>query len=214
MTAYCSADDVLAAMPASTRPDPDADPDTEDAAKIARITSLCTSTAEMIDAEIKADFHRHPPAADPDPAPITWVVSGRGSRTLHLHAGAYSVTKVEVRYSVNDAWTEVPDADWESYSMFEAEDPERPLDHIAFASRLPTFPMGVRLTGVRGWNEPPARLVEMNVAWIRQHLAAGDSYSGAVQMPDGYIPTPRLTLPDDVRLFLAAEMRRYAECFT
>jgi hypothetical protein len=211
MTAYIDADDVLAAMPLSTRPDAEAE-EGEDVAKIARITSLCATTADMIDAEITYNFHRHPADGDDDPGIVT--VDGRGSRRLHVHRGIVSLESIDVRYSMTGDWDELDAGDWELVSMYEAEDPARPYDHIQFATRLPAYPRGVRLSGVFGWGTPPARLVEMNVAWVLQHLAAGDSYSGAAQVPDGFIPTPRLVLPDDVRLFLTVEKGRYRECYT
>ena len=214
MTAYIDADDVLAGMPLSTRPDPDASPGTEDAAKIARITSLCEATAEMIDAELTYDFHRHP--SDPYDPDTSWIVTGYG-RTLHLHHGFLDLTSVEVRYSFAGAWSTpalVEGTDWEPVSMYEAEDPSRPFDHVHFAIALPTIARSVRLTGIRGWAAPPARLREMNIAWVRQHMAGGDSYSGAAQVPDGSLPVQRLMMPDDVRLFLTVEKQRYRECYT
>jgi hypothetical protein len=210
-TPYALAADVIAAMPLSTRPDASSI-EAADVDKVARITSLCLSTAEMINAELKGDFHRHP--ADDDAEDIEVIVNGRGSRTLHVHRGVISIESIDIRYSPTGEWEEVDADDYELASMFEAEDSARPYDHIHLARRSPDYVRGVRLTGHFGWSAPPERLVEMNVAWVRQHLAAGDSYSGAMQMPEGFIQTPRLTLPDDVRLFLTVEANRCKECYT
>jgi hypothetical protein len=215
-TPYVTAADVIASMPLSTAPDPDADPGTEDAERVARITSLLEPTAEMIDAEIAGlNFHRYPAAADDDP--VTRTVDGLGSRTLHAHLGILSLTSIETRYALSSDW-EVIDNDpiaYELESMFEDESPDRPYDHVRLTSRLPRNARGVRLTGHFGWSTPPARLKEANVAWIRQILAAGDSYSGAMQVPEGqFIPTPRLVLPDTIRMFLTREAGRYRECYT
>lgn len=213
MTAYIDAADVLAAMPLSTRPDATAAVGSEDAAKIARIDDLCAATAEMIDAEITYDFHRHP--SDPYEADTSWIVSGHGSRLLHIHHGVLDLTSVEVRYSFGGTWSTLDEGtDWELFSEYEAEDPARPFDHVQFAVALPAIRAGVRLAGIRGWAAPPARLRELNVAWVRQHLAGGDSYSGSAQVPDGSLPQPRLMMPDDVRLFLTVEKARYRECYT
>lgn len=210
-TAYIDPDDVVGSMPLATRPRPDStEPDDIDT--ITRINSLCVSTAEMIDGELSRDFHRHPAAATDDPIEV--LVDGHGSRVLHVHRGLISLESLEVRSSIGSAWSTIDEDDWELVSMFEAEG-DRPYDHIQVARRLPTFPRGVRLTGHFGWAKPPAKLLEANIAWIRQHLAAGDSYSGAVQMPEGgYIPTPRLSLPDDVRILLNRETKRYQDCWT
>jgi hypothetical protein len=215
MTAYVTAADVIVAMPVSSRPDPDSD-DPTDVAKVARISSLCASTAQMIDAELGADFGRHP-AEDPydEDATVSWIVDAAASRRLHVHAGIVSLATVEYRYGAGD-WTAHVDGDWELESMFVDEDPDRPYDHVhRVGYRWPAGLQNIRLTGVRGWASPPARLVEMNVAWVRQHLAAGDSFSGAVQVPEGgFVPTPRLVMPDDVRMFLTVEKGRFRECYT
>ena len=215
MTAYVTAADVVATMPVSTRPDTESD-DPTDVAKVARITSLCDSTAQMIDAELGANFHRHP-EEDPydEDATVSWIVDAQASQRLHVHEGIVSLASVEYRYGQGD-WTAHVEGDWELQSMFEAEDPDRPYDHITRVGyRWPAGLQNIRLTGVRGWAAPPARLVEMNVAWVRQHLATGDSFSGAQQVPDGpFVPTPRLVMPDDVRLFLTVERGRFRECWT
>lgn len=211
-TPYVDVDDVIAALPPGIRPDPESE-DPTDVAKVARLTSLCASSAQVIDAEIPPiNFHRRPAAGDDDP--VALILDGRDSSRLHVHAGAISVESIEVRYALTDEWVELDTDEWELVSMFESEDPDRPYDHIDFIRRLPTFRRGVRVTGHFGWTAPPPRLVEMNVAWIRQSVAASDSYSGAAQIPDGSFPTPRLVLPDPVRMFLTAESRRYAACYT
>lgn len=212
MTAYIDVSDVLAAMPVSVRPDESATSG-EDVDKLARIASLCASTAEMIDAEITYDFRRHP--ADPYAADETITVDGRGGRVLHVHRGIIDLTSVDRRYAVTSDWDPYDEVgDYELVSMYEGEDPNRPYDHIHFNHRLPEVGRGVRLTGIFGWQAPPRRLVELNIAWVRQHLAAGDSYSGGAQAPDGYVPQQRLVLPDDVRMFLTREKSRYQECYT
>jgi hypothetical protein len=211
MTAYVDVARVLTALPLSTRPDIASD-EAEDVSKVARIVMLAEATAEMIDAELKADFHRRP--ADPEGAAVELLVDGRGSRTLHVHRGIIELDGIDVRYSMSGDWDELEAEDYELVSMFEAEDSTRPYDHIQLSRRLPTFPRGTRLRGHFGWAAAPARLVEMNVAWIRQLWAAGDSYSGAAQVPDGFIQTPRLVLPDPVRMFLTVEKDRYRECYT
>lgn len=213
MTAYIDATDVLAAMPRSSRPDPNS-ASAEDVEKIARLDSLCLSTSEMIDAELGWDLHRHPdPAYEADPT-VTWIVDGRGRKTIHLHAGVVSLETVEYRYG-NGTWTALEDEDFELFAMYDQEG-ERPFDHLRrVVGKWPSGDRNIRLTGVRGWDEPPARLLELNVAWVRQHVAAGDSYSGAIQVPDGqFVPTPRLSLPDDVRMFLTRERDRFKECWT
>lgn len=214
-TPYIEPIDVLDAMPLSVRPDPESD-NPEDVAKIARLASLCVSTAEMIDAEIGYDFRRHPEPPYDAAATETWLVDGGNSQTIHLHRGVVSLELVEYRWSTGSPaeWTEFVAGDWELVSMYEDEG-DRPFDHLRrTVGRWPAGQRNLRLTGVRGWEDPPARLLELNAAWVRQHVAAGDSYSGAAQVPDGFMPPPRLVMPDDVRIFLTRESARYRECYT
>jgi hypothetical protein len=170
----------------------------------------------MIDAEIGVDFHRHP--ADEDDADEVRILDGRGGRKIHVHRGIVSLTSVEIRLSAALDWQALNPGDWELVSMYEDES-GRPYDHIRLTgvgrNCFPSGERNVRATGVFGWNLPPARLVEANIAWVRQHLAAGDSYSGGMLVPEGgTVIVPRLQIPDDVRMFLVRESRRYEDCWT
>lgn len=211
MTAYTTADLVIASMPEGTRPVVEDDDYT---ALTERITSLAATTAEMIDAEIGWDFYRHPSAE----GTTTRILDGRGARSLHVHRGVISLDSLAVRFSASADWEVLDADDWELSSLYEDEG-SRPYDHINLTgvgrTRFPSGYRNVRAIGAFGWTTPPARLVEANTAWVRQHLAAGDSYSGAMPVPDGAtVIVPRLVMPDDVRMFLHRESHRFQECWT
>ena len=127
----------------------------------------------------------------PETGTESWIVSGTGCEILHVHEGLASLTTVEIRYSVSDAWLTVDSDDW----VLESEPGEpyilagEPAFHVVLlpSAAYTAFPRGrqlVRLTGARGWDAMPNRARSATVAIVRQRLGLDQTGQGGAFGPE------------------------------
>lgn len=208
MTDYATSEDVLATF----HQPPSGD------AELARITSLLAAVTAQMHRVAHRDWLRHPATEYEDDE--VWYANGDGTPTLHVHGGIVDITTIEVRYSASDDYEEVDETGW----VLRGADPrsdDPPLDdepwfHVVLTgtvvpSTWPRGPRSVRLTGVRGWDVPPADLVEAQVERVRQLYSSDASFSGApVGGGDYGDPTTSLPrLPASFYAFLRADRERF-----
>ncbi len=214
MSAYASLDDYNAILTTEVAPG---------TPKAARIIDLLEVAAEEINAECGRDFFRHPTTGTE-----TFTVDGHGGSILHFHEGLISLDLLEYSDDRGVTFTEFATGDWslrgDDYSSTAPALAGEPYFHVVLSPASTTrtsFTRGqsvLRLTGARGWNVGPRRLVEANAQRARQ-LAYGDNtYSGSVPGPEDLNPydyAQRLVSfrwPQVVWNFIRAHNRRFIPC--
>lgn len=214
MTAYATEADALAQFPGAAKPTGD---------NLARLVALLPVAAEQLNRAAQRDWYRHP-ANDYD-GPDEWFAEGEGKGILHVHGGIVSLEAVDLRYSESSDYEEVDPVGWalrgtDPYSD-EPDADGLPYFHVVLTRISPSthgiFPRGiqsVRLTGVRGYDTPPADLVQANVERARQLYSAESTYSGGTVATDamGNPVTTFPGLPASFYAFLRAENSRFLAC--
>lgn len=186
-----------------------------------RVTDLLSVSTKEMNRLMRRDYFRHPTTEQG--GTTTWTARGSGTPILHQHQGIVSLTTLEVRWSALDAYETVDTTGWVLRGTSPVdEEPEPdgvPSFHVVLTGVVSpaVFPVGdaaVRLTGVRGWDEPPEDLVEGNLQRIRQLLTSDPSFSGAPVGADYGVMQPTLPrLPDSFFRFMDAEKSRFRACY-
>jgi hypothetical protein len=154
-----------------------------DSKRKAQLRDAIGDATSEIDDLVGFDFFRHPQTGTE-----TFTVEANGHGRLCVHDGIVpgSVTKIEVRGTVFDTWTELELVDWV------LEDPEKP-GHPSFHLRLSglgswaRFPCGValvRITGARGWPAVPRSVRRAARDKARQLMAWDATRPGGASGPE------------------------------
>jgi hypothetical protein len=187
---------------------------------INRIESALVGTTERLTQELGGmDFFRHP--ADPDADDEVRLFNTNGGSTIHVHTGIVSVSLIRIRDSRWSDWVEFDPTDfdleaWASADQAQATATTEPFDHIrlngtGFYFYWPRGQRLVEITGVFGWPAVPQRVIDANVDWARQAIAADRTYPGGVQSPDeAGIPQLFPRLPDSVYRLKLWSLARYS----
>lgn len=158
--------------------------------------ALVDATDKLID-EIGFDFFRHPATGTE-----VRLVDGTGDGRLHVHEGIVSLSAVRIKESASASFVAVNSADY----LLSPAVPRSgwPYDHVDFTGVgtygiWPRVKRGVELTGVFGWPRVPRAVINANIAWARQDLAADPSFPGGIVGPEELgSPSGPNRLPDAV----------------
>lgn len=172
--AYATVDEVLETF----------DNPPEDADKLARIRTLLEEVSDELDMEVGRDFYRHPRVSGTE----TRTIHGSGTGRICIHQGVVSITSLEVAESVGGTYTTIASGDYFLETLY--SQPGHPYDHLtlstagAIRTTYPRLQRIVRITGVFGFEEPPAPVKAAVKDRVRQRYAADPSVLGGVIGPE------------------------------
>ena len=173
LSAYADLDDFLAGYEGATPA----------ASRTSRILDVLGQASDMLTAEIRWDFFRHPTVSGTE----VRVFNSPGKSVLHVHSGLVSVSLVEIALGSDLAYTSLAAGDW--YLEPLTPEPDEPYDHIHLAEggAYGTFPKGqrrVRVTGAFGYAAVPGVVRSATVALARQLYRADSTMPGGMAGPD------------------------------
>lgn len=169
-----------------------------DTRRLQRLDDLLVAGTTALISRLGFSFFRRPQTGTE-----TFVLDGAGGTRLCVHEGIVpgSISLVEVRPSIDDAYESLAAADWYEEPPLK---PHHPVFHLRMtgvsSASYSAFPCGrqlVRITGARGWAEIPTDTREALTQRVRQvdaldrsmgHATAGEGDFGA--------PTAPMGLPD------------------